>query len=99
MKAKAKQGARGEATNEKWLVSTGVPAQDLCHVECRPTFSLQGSQGSSSEVTEGQSLLSCQACDISSADVVICSYRLLYSQIYLKRREARGRSRRADLRL
>ncbi|CAE7765005.1 mus-41 [Symbiodinium sp. CCMP2592] len=29
----------------------------------------------------------CKACDISSADVVICSYRLLYSQIYLKRRE------------
>ncbi|CAE7207581.1 Ttf2, partial [Symbiodinium pilosum] len=29
----------------------------------------------------------CKAGDISTADVVICSYRLLYSQIYLKRRE------------
>ncbi|CAE7233347.1 mus-41 [Symbiodinium sp. CCMP2456] len=29
----------------------------------------------------------CKASDVSSADVVICSYRLLYSQIYLKRRE------------
>ncbi|CAE7384450.1 DNA repair protein rad5 [Symbiodinium microadriaticum] len=29
----------------------------------------------------------CKASEVSSADVVICSYRLLYSQIYLKRRE------------
>ena len=33
-----------------------------------------------------------KASDVSEADVVICSYRLLYSQIYLKRREAMGRA-------
>lgn len=30
-----------------------------------------------------------QASEVASADVVICSYRLLYSQIYLNRRKER----------
>ena len=76
-----------QATNEKWLVSTRVPAQDLCYVERLPTVSLQGS-AEASVSRKGRLNLIAQASEVSSADVVICSYRLLYSQIYLKRREA-----------
>ena len=78
-----------QATNEKWLVSTRVPAQDLCYVERLPTVSLQGSAEASANPKAVRAVtFIAQASEVSSADVVICSYRLLYSQIYLKRREA-----------
>ena len=90
-----------EATDEGRLEPGHLPAEGLRHEQRGPPRQGQGERQDFKDKIRmrrnyvfGVLLIfvgsfASQASEVASADVVICSYRLLYSQIYLNRRKER----------